>query len=226
MTRMPVNLEGVAEFSLWAYVVVFLGGVLTSIGPCNLAMIPLVIAFVGGQREPGRAKSLVLSTAFALGLATTLMALGVVASLVGGLIGAGPIWYYVVAAVCIVMGLQWMEVISLPLPDFGARQAEKVTGRGSLGALALGLVSGLASSGCATPALAAILTLVMAKGAVTYGASLLLVYGLGRGVPIVVFGTFAGLLRTHPRLTMWTARLGRASGALMVVVGLYFIWLA
>jgi len=35
--------------SLLAYVLVFLGGVVTSIGPCNVAMIPLVIGFVGGS---------------------------------------------------------------------------------------------------------------------------------------------------------------------------------
>lgn len=124
------------------------------------------------------------------------------------------------------MGLQWMDVISLPLPDLAARQREKVTQTGALGALLMGLASGLVASGCATPALAAVLTLVMAKGAVIYGASLLLVYGLGRGVPIVLFGASAGFLKLIPRMVEWTAKLERASGGLMVVIGLYFIWIA
>ena len=90
----------------------------------------------------------------------------------------------------------------------------------------LGLASGLVSSGCATPALAAILTLVMAEGAIAYGASLLLVYGLGRGVPIVLFGTFAGLIKLIPRMMAWTTKFERLSGVLMVAIGLYFIWIA
>ena len=82
------------------------------------------------------------------------------------------------------------------------------------------------ASGCATPALAAILTLVMAKGAIVYGAALLLVYGLGRGVPIVIFGTFAGWLKSIPALMRWSARLEQLSGLAMILIGLYFLWIA
>jgi len=224
---MQPDFSAISNASAWAFLLVFVGGIVTSIGPCNVAMIPLVIAFVGGQRQITRGRSLALSAAFALGLAITLMALGVVASLVGGLIGGNTrLWYYLVAAVCIVMGLQWAGILALPLPDIAARQREKVRARGLLGALALGLVSGLAASGCATPALAAILTLAMAKGATLYGAALLLVYGLGRGVPIIVIGTFAGLVKAIPVLVRWSSRLEQLSGGLMVLVGLYFVWIA
>jgi cytochrome c-type biogenesis protein len=224
---MQPDFSAIRNASAWAFLLVFVGGIVTSIGPCNVAMIPLVIAFVGGQRQVTRGRSLALSAAFALGLAITLTALGVIASLAGGLIGGNTrLWYYLVASVCIVMGLQWAGVLALPLPDIAARQREKVQARGLLGALALGLVSGLAASGCATPALAAILTLAMAKGATLYGAALLLVYGLGRGVPIIAIGTFAGLVRAIPALVRWSSRLEQLSGGLMVLVGLYFLWIA
>jgi cytochrome c-type biogenesis protein len=224
---MELDFSAVGDISLWAYLLTFVGGLVTSIGPCNIAMIPLVIAFVGGQKDIGRGRSLLLSAAFALGLALTLALLGVIAAVVGGIIGGSShIWYYVVAAVCIVMGLHWLGVIALPLPDWGVRSREKIKRRGAWGALLLGLASGLVSSGCATPALAAILTLVMSKGAVVYGASLLLVYGLGRGVPIVLLGTFAGLVKHLPRLSQWTHRVEQASGALMIALGAYFLWIA
>ena len=224
---MELDFSLVANFSLWAYVIVFAGGIVTSIGPCNIAMIPLVIAYVSGQRTTTRRYGLVLSTAFASGLAITLAGLGVFASLVGGLVGASSrVWYYLMATVCIVMGSHWLGVINLPLPSFGEQQREKIKLRGTLGALLFGLASGLVSSACATPALAAILTLVMSQGAVAYGASLLLAYGLGRGVPIVAFGTFAGLVKVIPWMTRWTAKLERFSGAVMIIIGLYFIWIA
>jgi len=224
---MQLDLSAVADLSLWAYILTFAGGVLTSLGPCNIAMIPLVIAFVGGQKNASRGRSLALASAFALGLAITLMALGVIAALVGGMLGGNSrLWYYVMAVVCIVMGLQWLGVLHLPLPEWGAGTRERITQKGVLGALLLGLASGLVASGCATPALAAILTLVMSKGAIVYGASLLLVYGLGRGAPIIVLGTFAGLVKLIPQLMRWTARLEQASGALMIAIGLYFIWIA
>jgi cytochrome c biogenesis protein CcdA len=45
-------------------------------------------------------------------------------------------------------------------------------------------------------------------------------------VPIVLFGTFAGLLKLIPQMMRWTARLEQVSGALMIGIGLYFLWAA
>ncbi len=92
--------------SLLAYLLVFLGGIVTSIGPCNVAMIPLVIGYVGGSHNLSRGRSFALSLTFAVGLAITFMLLGVIATLIGGLIGGtSRAWYYVVAGVCLLIGL-------------------------------------------------------------------------------------------------------------------------
>jgi cytochrome c-type biogenesis protein len=90
----------------------------------------------------------------------------------------------------------------------------------------LGLVSGLVASQCATPVLAAILTYVMARGAMAYGAALLLVYALGRGVPIVLAGTFTGILKHMQGFGRWMNVTERAAGVIVIGVGLYFLWLA
>ncbi len=79
---MPFNLEILKTSSRLAYRLVFLGGVITSIGPCNVAMIPLIIGYLGGSVELSRRRSFTLSLTFAVGLAVTFMVLGVVASLV------------------------------------------------------------------------------------------------------------------------------------------------
>jgi cytochrome c-type biogenesis protein len=217
----------IQQISPVALLLVFAGGVVTSIGPCNMAMIPLIIGFVGGSRDLTRGRSFVLSVTFATGLAITFMLLGVVVAFVGGLLGAGHKWfYYVVAGICILMGLQLLGVIRLSMPAFLADRRQKMTRRGVLGALTLGLVSGLVASQCATPVLAAVLTYVMAKGAIIYGALLLFVYALGRGVPIVVAGTFTGALVGFLAVGRWAAVIERVSGAIIIAVGLYMVWLA
>lgn len=211
-----------------AFLLVFLGGIVTSIGPCNVAMIPLIIGFVGGRVGVGRGRSFLLSLTFAVGLAITFMVLGIVASLVGGLIGGtSHVWYYVVAAVCVLIGISMLGVFRLPeVPEVG-RLRERIRLRGVLGALALGLVSGLVASQCATPVLAAILTYVMSKdGALVYGAALLFVYSLGRGVPIVLAGTFAGALKRLQTLGRWSTTIERVSAVIIIGVGLYFLWIA
>ena len=213
--------------SILAFILVFLGGIATSLGPCNIATIPLIVGYVGGSHDLSRNRSFVLSLAFAVGLALTFMFLGVIAALIGGLIGANTRWwYYLVAAVCLVLGLKMLGVIRVNLPMVFGGLRERVGLKGIPGALALGLVSGLVASQCATPVLVAILTYVMAKGAILYGAALLFVYAMGRGVPVVLAGTFTGALKNFQKMERWSGVIEKASGVIIIGVGIYFLWIA
>jgi cytochrome c-type biogenesis protein len=83
------------------------------------------------------------------------------------------------------------------------------------------------ASQCATPVLAAILTYVMVQqGSLLYGGVLLFIYALGRGVPIVLAGTFAGALKQLRSLGRWSGAFEKASGGIILAVGLYFLWIA
>ena len=224
---MNFNPESLRTASFLAYFLAFLGGIVTSLGPCNLATIPLIVGYVGGSHELSRRRSFGLSLAFAVGLAITFMLLGVFAALVGGLIGAGSNWwYYLVAAICFIIGLNMLGVFHFDLPMVFGGLRERIGLKGIPGALALGLVSGLVASQCATPVLAAILTFVMAEGALIYGATLLFVYALGRGVPVVLVGTFTGALKGLQALARWSGVIEKASGVIVLAVGFYFLWIA
>ncbi|WP_299029652.1 cytochrome c biogenesis protein CcdA [uncultured Thermanaerothrix sp.] len=214
--------------SLIGYVLVFLGGVLTSIGPCNVAMIPLIVGVIGGSTQITRRQAFTISFVFATGLAITFVLLGVAAALIGGLLGGTTrFWYYLVAAVCFFIGLQMLGVFQFTLPDWFGSLREKVTARGLSGALLLGLVSGLVASQCATPVLAAILTYVMAeKTGLLYGALLLFIYAMGRGVPIVLAGTFTGVLKGLRAMAPYASSLEKIAGTILIGVGLYFLYIA
>jgi len=214
--------------SLLGYFLVFLGGVLTSIGPCNVAMIPLIVGVIGGNAQISRRRAFGISFTFAVGLAVTFVFLGVIAALIGGFIGGSSrFWYYLVAAVCFFIGLQMLGVFQINLPDWFGGLREKVTARGLTGALLLGLVSGLVASQCATPVLAAILTYVMAeKTGLLYGAVLLFIYAMGRGVPIVLAGTFTGALKSLNAIAPYASVLEKIAGLIVVGVGLYFLYIA
>ena len=212
--------------ALWAFALVFFGGVLTSIGPCNLSMAPVVVAFVGGGKPAGRLRGFWLSFFFTLGSSLTFAVLGVLASLVGGVFGpAKSILYYIVAAVCIAVALNMFGVFNLNLPVADVSSVGKWKS-GTIGAFLLGMTVGLAGSQCGTPVLVVILSLVMSKGLVAYGAGLLFVYGLGRGVPIVVAGTFTSVLKAMPRLAKVQRGAEIAAGIILLAVGCYFIWAA
>ena len=217
----------VANLSVVAYLLVFLGGVLTSIGPCNLAMVPVIIGYVGGQHELTRAKGFWLSLFFTLGSSVTFVLLGLVVAGVGGIFGAqAKVLHYLVAAVCLFIALNLLGVFKLNFDLLARLQPKRVTITGLLGAFFLGLVIGLVGSQCGTPVLVAILSVVMLKGKLAYGASLLFAYALGRGVPIVLAGTFTGVVKALPALQRWTAWMEKAAGIVLLAVGLYFIWIA
>jgi len=68
------------------------------------------------------------------------MLLGVFAALIGGLIGVGANWwYYLVAAICFVIGLQMLGVLHIHLPSAFGGLRERIGLKGIPGALALGL---------------------------------------------------------------------------------------
>lgn len=217
----------VAELSALAYILVFLGGVLTSIGPCNLSMVPVVIGYVGGQHQLTKTKGFWLSVFFTLGSSITFMVLGLIAALVGGIFGTERmLLYWFVALVCFLIGLHLLGAFKLNLDFLTRLQPKRVIARGYIGALLLGLIVGLAGSQCGTPVLVAILGLVMAKGKVAYGATLLFAYGLGRGVPIILAGTFTGVVKALPAMERWTRWMETGAGIVLIAIGLYFVWIA
>lgn len=191
-------------------------------------MVPLIMGWVGGERDLPRRRAFWISLSFALGLAVTFTLLGVLASLLGGLLGGGTrIWYYIVAVVCFLIGLQMLGALQYQLPAWLQSPRQRVNARGLPGAFLLGLVSGLVVSQCATPVLAVILTYVMAQqSGVVYGAALLFLYALGCGLPLVLVGTFTGVLKNLRAFGKWSDTINKVSGVLLIVMGFYFMWAA
>jgi thiol:disulfide interchange protein DsbD len=67
----------------------------------------------------------------------------------------------------------------------------------------MGLVSGLIASPCTGPVLAFILTLISRQGDIWSGILLMLVYGIGMGIPFLILGTFSSVLSRIPKSGAW-----------------------
>jgi cytochrome c-type biogenesis protein len=210
-----------------ALVAVFMGGFLTASNPCVLAMIPLMMSFIAGRRDDkgGVLKAFTFSLVFVVGLAITFTALGMIAALAGKMYGdVSGAWNWVVAVVCVVMGLHLMDVLHVPIPSLGGMMPTKT--RGLLGALFLGLLFGIVSAPCAAPILVVLLTYLAGSGSsVAWGGTLLLVYALGHSVLILIAGTSMGAARQlieNKRATRVLDILRRGAGIAIILVGIYF----
>ena len=219
--------QALQGYSFLAVVLVFFGGIVTSIVPCNLSMIPVLMGYVGGTSDVSKARSFWLSLSFTLGTSTIFALLGVIVSIIGGIFGTSKsVLVYIAAAVSIIVGLKMLGIIKFSIPNIGPKILRRPNRHGMLPAFFLGLMIGLAGSQCGTPVLFAILSLVMSKGNVLYGAVLLFVYGLGRGVPVVIAGTFTGFAKGLPGLSKWAGVFEKAAGIMLIGIGLYFAWTA
>ncbi len=206
--------------------VVWLAGLLTSLTPCTLSMLPIMVGYMGGYEAKGRWSAIAQSSWFALGLATTLAALGLLAGVVGqvyGQIGLGlPI---IVSILAILMGLNLLEALPIPLPNFGNID---ILNRGfplALQSYLLGLTFGLVASPCSTPVLATLLAWIATTGNPRLGAALLLAYTVGYVSPLVIAGSFTATLKQFLELRRWSGWITPTSGVLLLGFGVFSLLL-
>ncbi len=210
--------------------VLYGAGLLTSLSPCALSLVPLTMAYLTDDgTDPSRSQSTLLfrSAMFTVGLASSLSVLGLSATLAGKLFGStgagafGVVLPLTASVVAILMGLNLLDLVNLRLPSFEASlQLDKFPP--SLQAFLLGATSALIASPCSTPVLASILGFVAASGDTTLGAGLLFAYSLGYSTPLLLAGILSGTV------TSFIAKRGDgfswvtpATGAMLISYGTY-----
>jgi cytochrome c-type biogenesis protein len=205
----------------------FAWGVLSILlSPCHLASIPLIVGFIDEQGRISTRRAFFISTLFAVGILLTIAAIGVVTALAGRMLGdIGPSGNYLVAAIFFVVGLHLLDIIPLPLSGPGRVGVKR---KGALAAFILGLLFGIALGPCTFAYMAPILGVTF-KFANSYGALLLLLYGIGHCSVIVLAGTFTEAVQHYLN---WNERsrgaviLKRICGILVILGGFYLIYTA
>ncbi len=202
--------------------IIFFAGLLTSLTPCMLSMLPITIGYIGGYEAPSRIKAAAQSTWFALGLATTLAALGIVAAYVGqvyGQVGIGlPI---LVSVIAILMGLNLLEALPLRLPSLDGMEFIPKDVPDGVRSYLLGLTFGLVASPCSTPVLATLLAWIASTQDVMLGGALLLAYTAGYVAPLILAGTFTATIKKLLEVRRWSGWITPVSGALLVGFGVF-----
>ncbi|MBB5117685.1 thiol-disulfide oxidoreductase [Streptomyces eurocidicus] len=163
------------------YLAAFLGGVLALVSPCSALLLPAFFAY--SLPSPGRL--LARTCVFYLGLATTLVPLGVASSAASRLFnGHRELLITIGGWTVIAMGAA--QILGLGFASKRAQAAAgRITPRSAASTFLLGCVYGLAGF-CAGPILGAVLTMSAVGGDSLLGGSLLAVYALGMALPLFV----------------------------------------
>ena len=216
----------ISESFYLAPFIALMAGVLTSVTPCALSSVPLVIGYVGGAGNNDTKRAFKLSLVFALGMAATFTILGSIASTLGKLMGTSSSWWYLALGILMVlMALQMWEVYNfIPSTYIKSKNMKK----GFIGAFVAGMLGGLFSSPCATPVLIVLLSIVAKEGNIARGLLLLLLYSIGHSVLVIVAGTsmaFVTKLTSSNKYGIFSTVLKYFMGLAILLIGFYMFYL-
>ena len=203
---------------LWGMVSVLLS-------PCHLASIPLLIAYVAGQKMiPPPRQAAGYAVLFALGIFITIMVVGLACAVAGRMLGdVGPWWQAAVG-----MLLLWVAWTLFRPPQCSAtgNVLSRFQIQGAPGAFILGLAYGLLSGVCTFGFIAPILGVITLRQESVTGVAMLVLFAVGHCLPLVVCGMFSArtmeILHSRAgRQVMAGARKGAAT--VIAVLGVYFL---
>ena len=160
------------------------------------------------------------SLSFAGGIVLSLVLLGLASGLLGHLYGSLPTQVpLLVAVVAVVMGLNPLGLLRFPLPAGPDPDRWRRLVPAPLAPLAAGLAFGLAATPCTTPVLAVLLTWMAQSGRPLTGMLLLIAFGAGQVVPLLVAGTAAASLPTLLGLRRVGQWIPPISGVVLLTTG-------
>jgi len=198
------------------------------LSPCHLASIPLVIGFINEQGRITPWKAFRLSLVFALGILITIAAIGAITAGMGRILGDIGKWgNYFVAIILFVVGLYLLGIINLFWEDSVTQNV--VRKKGYLAGLIIGLLFGVALGPCTFAYMAPMLGVAFRVAATNlpYAVMLMLAFGLGHCLVIILAGTLTERVRQYLN---WTEKnkaasiLRKACGILVILAGVYFVY--
>jgi cytochrome c biogenesis protein CcdA len=216
------------EFSAGTYGLGYLAGLLSTLSPCVLPLVPILIATAAAAHALG-------PYALALGLMLSFSLLGIFLATLGTSLGLDQDTFRAAAAVILIgfgvvlLSTRLQERFAIAtsgLSAAGDGLLAKLRLDGLAGQFMVGLVLGVIWSPCVGPTLGAATTLASQGRDLAQIALLMMIFALGAGTPLVVLGSLsrAAVMRVRGRM-MQAGKLGKTIlGGLLLVLGIAILF--
>lgn len=213
--------------------VFFVAGLLLSLTPCVLPMLPILSSIIVGQAEndaavASRRRGLALAASYSLGMALVYTAFGVAAGLAGEGLAAVLQKPWVLASfagLLVLLALSMFGFYELQMPAALRDRLSTASGRLKGGRLvavfAMGGLSALIVSPCVAAPLAGALVYISQTRDVVLGGAALFMLAAGMSVPLLLIGASAG--RWLPRGGAWMEHVKHFFGALLIAVAIWML---
>ena len=205
----------------------FLAGILSTLSPCVLPLLPLVLGTAVSQHRLGPA-------ALAAGLALSFVSIGLFVATVGFSIGLdGTVFRAAAALLLIVIGLVLVmpalqarvAVAAGPVSNWAGQRFGGMSGAGLSGQFGVGLLLGAVWAPCVGPTLGAASVLAAQGKDLVQVAATMLIFGVGAALPLLVLGMLSreALLRWRNRMMAAGQGAKMLMGAVLILTGLVII---
>ena len=204
----------------------FLGGVVASISPCSLAMLPIVIGYIGGYANQPLSKTVIQLFSFIFGTAIVFTIIGIICALTGHVFIsiAGNYFMLVIAAILMIMGLNLMGVLELQIPSIINKIPQSKGNSIFLYPMLLGATFALGGTPCSTPILAGIMSLASVSSNIILAVLMLFLFSIGQGIILVVAGVFTSLIKQFGKVIEFSELILKISGGILVIASLIFYY--
>ena len=222
--------QALVSGSLWLIVpLFFVLGVGLAFTVCMLPMIPILSGIILGQgKSMSRARGLILSGSYVLGMALTFTIAGVLVGLSGKNIAAvlqNPWVLGTFASIFVLLALSMFGFYEIQMPSFIQSKAtvasNRLSGGHVLSVFVMGALSAVIIGPCAAPPVFAALAFVSRTGDAILGGTALFAMAMGIGTPLIVVGASAGTLL--PKAGPWMQTINRVFGVIMLALAIWII---
>ncbi len=224
--NVPTGIEtAVGAGGLAALWIVLVAGVFIGLTPGAYLAGPAVLGYLHVGNDSRRGVLIGRAGAYVIGAAIPTALFGLLVGFFGDvvLIAVGErivLWYLLVVVVTAINGLLLTGLVVARLPSFLPKPRPIGSARG---AFLLGLPLGLAACPACTPLLFPIASVAAVSGGPLYGAVLLLLFGLGRGVPILVGAASLAALQKLRAAIPFGMSVQRIAGGLLLATAAFYL---
>ena len=203
------------------YIISFLEGIITFISPCLLPMLPIYISYFGGGGQRNLKQTLLCATGFVLGFTSVFVALGALASTLGGLLRTHQTAVNIVSGLIVILfGLSYLGLLNLHLFR-GSRHTVAQSNMRFFSALLFGIVFSVGWTPCVGAFLGSALMLASQQGHILTGMGMLLCYSLGLGIPFLFSAVLIDKLKsTFNFIKQHYSIINKLCGGLLILIGI------
>lgn len=202
----------------------FLGGLIASISPCSLSMLPLIIGYIGGYSEEKPLKTLVQMLVFILGSGIIFAIIGGICAFTGKVFVGNPYFALIVASVIMIMGLKILGVIDFELPVIIKKIPKNKFNNDFLYPLILGMVFAIIGTPCSTPILASIMAFASISANIGNAVIMLFLFSIGQGLILVLAGFLTSKIKSNENFYKISDGIMKFSGILLILVAVYIYY--